>query len=384
MSGTLHEARIEGIGHENFIVRSAALGAIAGEREPGAAAAMRAIRQIEKHGWRDAFEFPSQIRNLPHTAESVKWVADWLVEFAPTTGQEEPQHHFNEWFCKAPVEWLLPQIDRFVETLKAELPPLTGSIRSNPVVFSNPKISFAHAVDRLEAAMWSGEKLRGKLETMLERCAAAPEFPHAEVRTMEVICEALAARGECREEARGAWLDIADPDSEREIGVPDYRAGAALMILRYGKIRPPVERIVRLFQLDWDWLNELVEDAIVAGGNRDTLRDLLRLFPEQLWHAKLYLSSAFVRLRFDGFEENLIELLRNEEADEIRARLARALALYGSAKAVAVAEEFVAEYPEDPERGSIVDVLRVDEILTGRDTLETRRHIQEMMRFYQQ
>jgi hypothetical protein len=366
------------------MVRSKALGVIAKERMPDKSAAMQAIRQIEKHGWRDAFEFPSQIRSLNHTAESVEWVADWLVESAPMTDQEEQQFHLNAWFCEAPVKWLMPQIDRFVETLKAELPPRTGTIRSSPVTFANPQVSFAHAVDRLEAAMWSADKLREELESLLERCAEAPEFPHSEVRRMEVICEALAVCGECNEEATGTWLDIGEMDPNREIGVPDYRAGAALMILHLGKLRPPVERIVRLFELDWDWINELVEDAIVSGGDQDTLRDLLRIFPGLPWHAKLFLSTTLERLRFDGMEENLIDLLRDEEADDIGVNLARALALYGSDSAVAAAKEIAANHPEAPERQNILELICVDEILTGRESLETRSQIKEMKRRHQQ
>lgn len=384
MNQTLTQARLAGIGHENFHVRSQALSLLAKEREPGEGVAMHAIRQIEKHGWREAFQFPHQVTDLPHTEESVEWAAAWLEESAATTHQAEPQFHLNKWFCEAPVEWLMPRIDRFVETLKAEWPPLTGTIRGNPVSFANPQVSFDRAVDRLEASMWSGEKLREELEALLERCTAAPEFPHAEVRRMEVICEALAARGECDGEATGAWLDIADPDPAREVGVADYRTGAALMIIHRGKLHPPVERIARLFELDWDWINELVEDAIVAGGDPDTLRDLLAIFPRQPWHAKLFLSSALERLRFGGFEESLIEALRVEEADDIRVRLARALALYGSENAVAVAERIAAEHPADPERQGILDQIRMDEILIGRESLETRRHLKDLAMRHQQ
>jgi len=384
MDKTLQAARESGIGHENFIVRSRTLGVIAKEREPDESVAMLAIRQIETHGWREAFEFPHQVRDLPHSAESVKWVADWLEESAPTTDKENPQLHLNAWFCEAPVKWLLPQIDRFVETLKAEWPPLTGTIRSTPVTFANPRVSFAHAVDRLEASMWSGEKLREELDQLLHRCVEAHEFPHAEVRRMEVICEAIAARGECREEAVEAWLDIADPDPAREVGAADYRAGAALMVIHHGKLHPPVERIVRLFELDWDWINELVADAIIAGGDADTLRDLLRIFPGLSWYAKLFLSTVLERLRFDGFEENLIDLRRGDDDDGQAVRLAGALSLYGSDKAVAAAKEIAAEYPDDPERKDILDQICVDEILTGRESLETRRHLKDMTRNHEQ
>lgn len=384
MNMTLLDARLAGIEHENFQIRSGALGALAKEREPGDGVAMRAIRQIEKHGWREAFEFPHQIRELPHSEESVEWVATWLEKSAPSTMREEQQFHLAAWFCEAPVEWLLPRIDRFVETFKGEWPPATGAIRSNPVAFANPQVSFARAVDRLEAAMWSGAQCREKLDQLLERCVSAEKFPRAEVERMEVICEALAARGECDVEAAGAWLDIADLDPEHEIGLADYRAGAALMILGHGKLKLPVERIVRLFGLDWDWLSELAEKAIGADGDRDTLRDLLRLFPVLPWHARLYLTSALERLRFDGFEEPLIEVLRDEEADDLRVYLAQALSLYGSEKAVAVAREIAAEDPGDPERQDILDLICVDEVLTGRETLGTRRHLKGMQRCYEQ
>lgn len=35
---------------------------------------MRVIRQIEKHGWRGAYENANQLTGLPHTEESVEWV----------------------------------------------------------------------------------------------------------------------------------------------------------------------------------------------------------------------------------------------------------------------------------------------------------------------
>lgn len=106
---TLQDARLAGIGHENFQIRSVALGVLANEREPGDGVAMRAIRQIEKYGWREAFEFPHQIRELPHSEESVEWVAAWLEQSAPTTMREEQQVHLAAWFCEAPVKWLLPR-----------------------------------------------------------------------------------------------------------------------------------------------------------------------------------------------------------------------------------------------------------------------------------
>lgn len=156
------------------------------------------------------------------------------------------------------------------------------------------------------------------------------------------------------------------------------------MILHHGKLRPPVERIVRLFELDWVWINELVEDSIVSGGDHDTLRDLLRIFPGLPWHAKLFLSTALERLRFDGMEEKLIDLLRDEEADDISVKLARALALYGSDQAVAAAREIAGNHPEAPEHQDILELICVDEILTGRESLETRRQIKDMMRRHQQ
>ncbi len=380
---TLQDAREAGIEHEEFVVRSAALNLLSNERSVGRGAAMSAIRQIEKYGWWDSFEFPCQIRKLPHCEESVEWVAARLEESAAATDRVDEQHHLATWFCEAPLEWLFPRIDRFVETLEAEWPPETGSARSIPVTFANPQVSFARVVDRLEASRWSATECREKLDQVLESCVATTEFPHDEIRRLEVICEVLAARGWADEEVTGIWLDLADLDPERDAGAADYRVGASLIILGHGKLRPPVARIVRLFDLDWDWINELVEEAIVAGGDAETLREVLRVFPRLEWHAKLYLVAALDRLRFDGFEETLIELVRSEEDDELRVRLARALALYGSERAVTVAKEIVMENPNDIERQAILDNIYVGQILTGRTSNDARTHVKRMERRYQ-
>lgn len=380
---TLRDAREAGIEHEDFVVRSAALNLISNERTIGQRAAMRVIRQIEKHGWRNSFEFPSQIRELPHCEESVEWAAARLEDSAAATDREEEQYHLAAWFCEAPVEWLIPRIDRFVETLMAEGPPETGSVRSNPVTFANPQVSFKRAVDRLEASRWSATECREKLDQLLESCVGTTGFPHGEIRRLEVICEALAAGGWADEEATGAWLDLEDLDPERDAGAADYLAGASMIILGHSKLRPPVARLVRLFDLDWDWTNELVEEAIVAGGDEETLREVLRVFPGLEWHGKLYLVTVLDRLRFDGFEDSLIALIRSEEDDEMRVRMARALALYGSERAVTVAKEIVMENPDDIERQAILDNIYVDQILTGRTSHDARIHVKGMERRYQ-
>lgn len=380
---TFQDAREAGIEHEEFVVRSAALNLISDERTIGERAAMRVIRQIEKHGWRDSFEFPSQIRKLPHCEESVEWAASRLEESAAATGREDEQFHLAAWFCEAPVEWLIPRIDRFVETLRSGWPPETGSVRSEPITFANPQVSFERAMDRLVASRWSAAECREKLDQILESCVATTEFPHDEIRRLEVICEVLAAKGWADEEVTGAWLDLDDLDPERDAGAADYRAGASLIILGHSKLRPPVARLVRLFDLDWDWINELVEEAIVAGGDEETLREVLRVFPGLEWHAKLYLVTALDRLRFDGFEESLIALIRSEEDDEMRVRLARALALYGSDRAVTVAKEIVIENPNDIERQAILDNIYVDQILTGRTSHDARIHVKGIERRYQ-
>lgn len=200
-----------------------------------------------------------------------------------------------------------------MEIIKAEWPPATGTIRSNPVKFANPRISFAHAIDRLEASSWSSGKCRDELEQVLERCVESPGFPHAEISRMEVICERLAACGECNDDAVGAWLNIANRDPDREPDLADYRAGAALLIIRYGKLRPPVEKLVRLFDYDWDWHDELIDDAIVAGGDRETLLELLRIFPGQPWHAKLFLSNHRGRSASGGRAQRSLRLRQQQE-----------------------------------------------------------------------
>ncbi len=363
-----------------MMVRSEALHLLAGCRHWNPATTLRALRQLDLHGWNGAFEFSHQVTDLRHSEESMSWLANRLERLAPEAGGEAANElrHLADWFCKAPVPLIRPHVGRFLDAIMAALPPETESIRSNPVKFAHPRISFDLAAKRLEAAFLTPDQCLARLEVALEKCAAAPDFPSEEVIELEVLCEALGQRGAVSMAVRIEWLDAVQELQPNAASLVEYRAGAAAMILKYELLPPPVESLVRLFELDWDWLNEEVADALSSAGDSSTLGFLLEKYSGLPWSARLYLTGVFERLRFPEHESALIGALDAEEDEDLCADIARTLVLYGSEKCLARARKAAKELFPSGEREALVDALSLREMLGDSPPKEALRHFEEM------
>jgi hypothetical protein len=339
------------------------------------------VRQIDQHGWVPAFEFSHQIANLPHSADTVEWAAQWLERSAPKHDADllTQQLQVARWLRDAPVEWLRPHLDRFCQTVVAAPPPETGSIASDPIVFRNDRISFDRMADRLATENNSTEHCLTRLEEVLSACLKTDGFPHAEVAQLEVLCESLAARKTVPDETIRAWLDI-DADPNRPTALEHFRAGAALLLLAAGDQPPPVDPLLKFFPLDWDWIEEAVVKAFVATGDTTTLRTLLDRYAGLDWSARLFLTEVFEKRRFEDCEPALQDALQGEKDDFLRVHLAVALALYGTPESIALAQEVAREDPQDPERDEILDLLWAHDILRGNQNEETIQYRRKLAR----
>jgi len=121
-------------------------------------------------------------------------------------------------------------------------------------------------------------------------------------------------------------------------------------------------------------MSELIDSALLKTGDSETLGALLDRYATHNWSTRFSLSKIFENLRFPEHEQALREALRAEEEDDLRVNLAWALALYGSPESLALARGVALEYPGDPERWELLDLLCVHDILLGRESDETRRH----------
>lgn len=371
---------VDALAHDELIVRSEALHVLAGCRHGNPAITLRALRQLDLQGWCEAFEFSHQITDLPHSEESMNWLVDRIEKLSAETGSEAANevNHLVGWFCKAPVPLIRPHVDRFMDTVMASIPPETEPIRSSPVRFIHPQVSFDLAARRLEAASLTPDQCLARMEVALNQCAASLDFAFKEVIELDVLCEALGQRDVVSTAVLIKWLDTFSEDTQETASLKEYRAGAAVLILKHGHLPLPAPQLVHLFELDWDWLNEEVADTLSSAGDSSTLGFLLDEYSGLPWPARLYLTGVFERLRFPEHESALIATLDKEEDEDLCADIARTLVLYGSEKSLARAWEASEELFPSGERDALVDVLRLHEIISDTPSKETLEHFEEL------
>jgi len=104
------------------------------------------------------------------------------------------------------------------------------------------------------------------------------------------------------------WLNAFHEGTRETSRVAEYRTGAAALILKHGHLPPPLEALVRMFEIDWDWLNEEIAAALSATGDPSTLGLLLEKYGGLPW-------SAWLRARVVAARSS-----RNAAADESSAR----------------------------------------------------------------
>jgi hypothetical protein len=290
--------RLEGLNHLEFDVRSEILGMF--KYEPVAEATERVVREIDQRGWDGAYEFSYQLTYLPHTEKSFAWLLE-RIQNRSLDGDADPRHvapstHLLNWFAKAPVDWIAPRLEDFCAAADDAAPSESSRFAQHDISGLNK------ARLRVEFAGLEQDELLKMLEQSWAQCLEGNDFPHAAVARLELICEALSSSEQPPQETLEQWLDIdcgVDIDWDRD---SDYfRAGAALILMKQRGAVPPVAKVLRLFDLDWDWWNELIAETLAASPSKETLQELLSAFPSLEWHGKLFVSGAFEYLRFPGW-----------------------------------------------------------------------------------
>lgn len=372
------EKWIAALDDDRFALRSGALMVLAECLDPPVQAVAPALRQVDRLGWHAAFDFPHMIAELPHTEESFQWLVRRLHSLAPQAGVENELMHLSGWFCKAPVAMLERHIDDFVETFIAAPGSGGGTIRSNPLVFRSPGASFATAANRLHFRYRSSQSLTTRADELLGLCATHDTFPKTEVRELGLIAQTLAARGECPCEAAGEWLDTGPLTPDSVDGEGEYRAGYALMLLTAARVAAPLDKLLNLLAMDWDWMNELYHDAMAAAADAARIAELLAVYPGLEWYQRLFSSGVIEDCWQPENEQAVIETARNEQDHDIRAGLAASLVLRGSREAREFALSVAEEKPGDPERMPIWEFDVIRETVCGRETHATRARLAAM------
>jgi len=319
---------ITGLQHDDYFVRSESISLLSDDLDAGIEATHAAISAIERHGWEDAYEFSHMITRLPLDGEAVERTVAWILEdhTAPPYGMS-PRKHLLFWLAKGPVE-LFP---RWTEPLGIDLEKDRESFGETP--------SFRAALRSKSA----GECL-DLLDQMLHDCAGAGDiFPHGPINKINWLCERLAEFDLPRDREIVEWL---------ESGLGNFRAGAALIASRHrGRLAVPVATVLRLFDFDWDWLNEEIAKCLIRTAGREEILEILRLFPDLSWHARLFVCSVLEENRHPGIEGEIARVAADEPSSELPYRFTFILAAYGTPETREIARNMLASLPPSPEKG---------------------------------
>jgi hypothetical protein len=350
---------IAGLNHDDEFVRSGALTLLSDDRDPGIEATHAAISAIERYGWYEAYEYSHFITRLPLDGEAVDRMAAWILEdHAAEPDKLPPRLHLLEWFAKGPID-LFP---RWTAALGIDLE-------------KESKFDLGIARDRADLRSRSADECLALLDQVLHDCATAgSNFPHRLIGRIDRLCERLAEEDLPRDSDLAASVLYEFDPSLTEVTFEDYRAGAALITMRHQRrLSVPVDAVIRLFDLDWDWMNEKISHCLSKAADREDILGILRLFPGLPWYARLYLCSALENNRHPGLEEEIAGVAAKEPSSELRYHFAYVLAAYGTPETREAARRLIASLPPSPEKEPVQRLLYVWGRLLGEEWEELDR-----------
>jgi len=350
---------ITGLNHDDEFVRSGALTLLSDDRDPGIEATHAAISAIERHGWNKAYEYSHFLTRLPLDGEAVDRMAAWILEdHAAEPDKLPPRLHLLEWFAKGPID-LFP---RWTAALGIDLE-------------KESKFDLGIARDRVDLRSRSAEECLALLDQVFHDCATAgSNFPHRLIGRIDRLCERLAEEDLPRESDIAASVLYEFDPSLMDVTFEDYRAGAALITMRHQRrLSVPVDAVIRLFDLDWDWMNEKISHCLSKAADREDISGILRLFPALPWYARLYLCSALENNRHPGLEEEIAGVAAKEPSSELRYHFAYILAAYGTSETREAARRLIASLPPSPEKEPVQRLLYVWGRLLGGEWEELDR-----------
>jgi hypothetical protein len=219
---------------------------------------------------------------------------------------------------------------------------------------------------RLELAQQTGDQCIVLLMESLRRCLGEKVFPRKELSEATRIGERLNQLGLPEDGVIHDWLAF---DFEQDFHLDHWLAGMAIDLAGRRQLVAESDRIIDLFEYDWDWWNERIESSLKSMKSPETLGAICRRYASLDWPARLFLMGAVEGLRFPGLHLPIAELVRHETDDGLRARLGCALAGHGSKGAMETALDI---FREDPERLHIVEMSYAFRTILGEDDEELR------------
>ncbi|MFW6106777.1 MAG: HEAT repeat domain-containing protein [bacterium] len=292
---------IDGIGHEEQLVRDQAVRYFAGAYAADTAPLLRAIEIIERYGWQDAFAFSHTCARLAHSEPTIRWTIEQLEE--STGSHEDRDFWLGRSLVGAPLELLLPHRDR-IDAIKH----LAQEHKE-------------HLAERVDLAELKPDDLWDRLEEFCQRekdkfYVNDVDLPHA-----FRLVEALGRHDSAADRA----LDILVDESEPAVGDPRiWMEALAVRLAGELRLKQAIAMLGRRFQQDVDWLREECTGALAKIGTEEAVDALCEQIPDSEWHVRLFAAGALEKQRGESVVPRCLELLDSATDGDIRNNLLRA------------------------------------------------------------
>lgn len=221
---------------------------------------------------------------------------------------------------------------------------------------------------RERQAVWqlSLEEGIARLEALAAAMGDASEYPHAEIGKAEVIVDYLAkehASARLEAVAEG-WLQL---EVDPSLGDTDcWKIGMAIDLCGKLKLASNLERILPLYELDYDWHDNLIVPAIRAFGSDDALLAIRERWESLSETQRLFLSDLFESSSLPGMEDFYRQQMDSDAMDYLEnSRFAIGYANYGTSEALSTAQAYLEQHPENPELCVLAEFLYTHYRLRG-------------------
>jgi len=346
---------LEGLGHEEALVRNTCLSLIRDlpNLEPGVT--RRALDAIERHG-AEAFEHPHELVALPIDADKALYIRrhidgyDWAADW-------QDVYHFIRWLIKGPD---LPELIDWLKAASANRKRReTGLLRMSTLLRS---ARMRHAVEQMDM-----DAAFTRTYACFEELEGTSDYRRDLWEEAEYLCQRMLVL-EGRTRLRSLveeWLDF-DEDADYLPSGPSvymgvYLAGHCGMV-------DYLPQLLALFQLDEEDLNEYIQDALVCLASPSMLRELRLDFNRLSWVGQLYASSVYERHPYPEFAPFFTDQLANPDPDDpVQLSFAVALASCGTEDGRVAAQAMYDLYPDHPEMQLIGETLYAQYRLRGID-----------------
>lgn len=356
--------RIKGLSHDDFFVRSAVLQHFSESIEASAEMAAEILSVIDKYGWDEAYEWTQLVANFPLTESMMPWlIAHWRKP-EQKVGRIDASIHLLEWFSSAPIELVKNHHDDVLKSWGECSDRAAGSL--------------LRIGKRVEYSEHSAEKCLELMDELLERCVMRSDFPQKEIAQLRWLGERLATCADNAAELAEKWLDVDVADDLVESESKEVlRLAVALEMAKRLRQVALVPTLIRLFDLNWDWINELIPKAICGMRDRGAVAKVIEMHAELSSAAKLYLGGVFKNGRFEGLETEIAAILENDSDhdfwSEVQTDGGYALACYGTEAGIQAARRIYDQAPDDPERQAIMELLYAWKMIGGEDDADAKR-----------